>query len=143
MRKPDVATTVWIARPPEDIWEYLGDVPNEMLWRFGVESAEWASQPPYGLGSTGLHIVKLSGHLPWKVVEWEEPRTISWEFTGGRLEGSRAGYRIAPEEAGSRVTLHVTVKPSALWRILILVMKRGLRRQLAGDLERLKAILEA
>ncbi len=68
---------------------------------------------------------------------------MSWDVTGGRFEGARAGYRVAPEDAGSRVTIHMSVKPSPLMGILMLVMKPRIRRQLAGDLERLKAIMEA
>ena len=33
--KPDVETSLWIARPPEDIWEYWYDVSNETQWRQG------------------------------------------------------------------------------------------------------------
>jgi len=140
--KPDIEISIWIARPPEDIWKYLYDVSNETQWRDGVNSAKWISEPPHGVGSTGLHVVK-GRDAPWKVTELEEPRIVSWDITGGRFEGMRAGYRVAPEDAGSRVTLHASAKPSALMRILMLIMKRRFRRQIAGDLEKLKAIMEA
>lgn len=143
MLKPDIEVSIWIARSPEDIWEYFCDVSNETLWRYGVHLAEWISDPPHGVGSTGFHFVKSLGDYPWKVAEWEEQRIISWDVTDGRFEGFRAGYRITPEGAGSRVTIHVIVKPSALMRIMMFVMKWLFRRQLAGDLERLKAIMEA
>jgi hypothetical protein len=90
-----------------------------------------------------LNVVEGVGDWPWKVNEWEAPRIMSWVATGGRFEGTQAGYRVVPEDAGSRVTMHMRVKQSALMRILMLIMKPRIRGQLAGDLERLKDIMEA
>jgi hypothetical protein len=75
--------------------------------------------------------------------EWEELRSMSWDITRDRFEGAHAGYRVAPEDAGSRVTIHMRVKPIVRMRILMLVGKPLIRRQVAADLERLKAIMEA
>jgi hypothetical protein len=81
--------------------------------------------------------------MTWRIAEWEEPRIMSWDVTGGRFAGGHAGYNLAPEDAGSRMTLHIHVKRSALMRILMLIMKGRLRRQLAADLEKLKVTMEA
>ena len=108
-----------------------------------VNSAQWVSDPPHGVGSTGLHLVEGIGDWPWTATEWEELRIMSWYVTGGRFEGAHAGYRVAPEDGGSRVTIHMRAKPSVPMRILMLVMKPIIRGQFAGDLERLKAIMEA
>ena len=143
MPKPDVEVSIWIAHSPEDIWNYFYDVSNEVLWRFGVYLAQWISEPPYGIGSTGYHIVAGMGDAPWIIAEWEELRIISWDFTDGRFKGVRAGYRISPENAGSRVTIHTSANQNVLVRIMTFVMKRLFIRQIAGDLERLKAIMEA
>lgn len=141
--EPDLESSIWIARPPEDIWDYLVNVSNDTQWRTGVTDAQWTSDSPHGVGSTGLHIVEGIGDWPWRITEWEEPRTMSWEVTGGRFEGGHAGYRIAAEDAGSRLTSHARVKPSVVMRILMLIMKRRMRRDLAADLEKLKTIIEA
>ena len=141
--KPDLESSIWIARPPEDIWNYVVDVSNDTQWRKDVTDAQWDSSPPHGVGSTGLHVVEGVGDWPWKVTDWEEPRIMSWDVTGGRFEGGHAGYRLAPEGDGSRMTLHISVKRSALMRILMLIMKRRFRRDLAADLEKLKVIMES
>lgn len=142
MTKPDIEVSIWIARSPEEIWDYLCDASNDVLWRYGVYLGQWITEPPYGVGSTGFHIVKSLGDYPWKIAEWEEPNIMSWDVTDGRFEGVRSGYRIAPEDSGSRVTLHMSVNRNVLSRIMVFVMKRTMKRQLAGDLERLKAIME-
>ena len=141
--RPDIECTIWIALPPEDIWEYFCDVSNETQWRDGVNSAQWISDPPHGVGSTGLSVIEGLGDWPWKVTEWEEQRIMSWELTGGRFEGGQSGYRVVPKDVGSLVTIHFRMKHSNLMRILMLIMKRRIRRQLAADLEKLKTIMEA
>ena len=143
MPKPDIEVSIWIARSPEDIWNYFYDVSNEVLWRYGVYLAQWISEPPYGIGSTVFHIVASIGDCPWIIAEWEELRIVNWDFTDGRFKGVRAGYRISPEDAGSRVTIHISVNQNVLFRVMMFVMKWFFTRQLAGDLERLKAIMEA
>jgi len=140
--EPDVECSLWIERPPEEVWDYLADVSNEPQWRDIIE-ARWISDPPYGVGSTGLHVIKGVGDWPWKVTEWDEHRSASWIVTGNRFEGSHAGYRVAPEDAGSLVTLNVQFKSSAFMRLVKPIMKRRMKHQFAAELTKLKAIMEA
>jgi uncharacterized membrane protein len=141
--EPDVECSLWIERPPEEIWDYLADVSNEPQWRDIMIEARWVTNPPHGVGSTGLNVVKGVGDWPWKVTEWEEHRSVSWVVTGGRFAGSHAGYRVAPENAGSRVTLDVQFKSSTFMRVVRPYFRRLMRRQFVAELTKLKAIMEA
>jgi hypothetical protein len=143
MPKQDIEVSIYIARSPEYIWNYLCDVSNEILWWYGVIFADWISDPPYRVGSLGFHFVKGLGDYPWKVAEWEELRNISWDVLDGRFKNARAGYRILPENPGSRVTIYVSPNQNLFLTIMTFVMKRFFIRQLNGDLERLKATMEA
>jgi hypothetical protein len=141
--EPDVECSLWIKRPPEEIWDYLADVSNEPQWRDIMIEARWISDSPYGIGSTGLHLVKGVGDWPWKVTGWDEHRSVSWVVTGGRSKGSHAGYRVAPENAGSLVRLHAHFKRNAFMRFVMPIIKLRMRRQFAAELTQLKAIMEA
>jgi len=141
--KPAVERSIWIARPPEEIWDYLADVSNEPQWRDIMIEARWVSEPPYGIGSTGLNVVKGIGDWPWKIAEWDEPHSVSWDVTGGKFAGSQGGYHVDPEDAGSRVTIYAHFKLSAFTRLLMPIMTRSLGRQFAAELKKLKVIMEA
>ena len=141
--EPDVECSLWIEQPPEVIWDYLADVSNEPQWRDIMVEARWVSDPPYGVGSIGVNVVKGVGDWPWKVTEWEEYRSVSWVVIGGRFEGSHAGYRVSPENAGSLVTLDVNFKLSSFMRFIMPIYKRRMKNQFAAELTQLKAILEA
>ncbi len=91
--EPDVECSLWIERPPEEIWDYLADVSNEPQWRDIMIEASWISDPPYGIGSTGLNVVKGVGDWPWKVTEWEDCRRVSWLVTACRLSRCTREYR--------------------------------------------------
>ena len=140
--EPDVECSRWIERRPDEIWDYLADVSNEPQWRDIMIEAHWVSDPPYRIGSTGLHVVKGVGDWPWKVTEWDEHRSVSWIVTDGRFEGSHAGYRVLPENAGSLVTLHAHFKRSTFMRFVVPIVKLRMRRQFAAELSKLKAIME-
>ncbi len=142
-QEPDIESSIWIARPPEDMWDYVSDVSNDAQWRDGVNSGKWSSDPPHGVGSTGLHIIEGIGDYPWKATAFEEPRILAWKVTGGRLSGGHGAYRIEPEGDGSRFTIEARMNRSVIMRLLMPILKRRIKRQDAIDLEKLKTILEA
>ena len=141
--KIDIEVSILVGCSPEEIWAYLVDVSNETLWRDGVLEAGWVSDPPYGVGSDGLHVVEQIGDYPWRVAEWEEYRIMSWDVTGGRFEGAYAGYNLAPEGGGSRMTIFFSTHRNTFLKIMLFVTKRRVKRTLDGDLVKLKAIMEA
>lgn len=141
--KPDIASSIWIARPPEEIWEYLVDVSHDVHWRDGVNDAQWTSDPPYGVGSTGLHLIEGIGDWPWQATAFTAPRFMAWEVTGGRFAGSHGAYRLEPERDGTRFTLETRMKRSVIISLLMLVLKGRIKRQNVIDLEKLKGIMEA
>lgn len=141
--RPDIESSIFIARPPEDIWNFLSVITTDTQWRTGVTDAKWISEPPYGVGSTGLHIIEGIGDWPWKVSEFEEPNIMAWEVTGGRFEGSHGAYRIEPEGNGSRFSIETRFKRNIIMSFLGLLLRGMIKRGNVTDLEKLKAILEA
>lgn len=141
--RADIKSSIWIARPPEDIWDFLSVISTDTQWRTGVTDAGWVSEPPHGVGSTGLHIVEGFGDWPWKVTEFDEPRIMGWDVTGGRFKGSHGAYRIEPEGDGSRMTIETRLRKGLVMRILTLLLKGRMERGNFADLEKLKAIMEA
>jgi hypothetical protein len=108
-----------------------------------VNSGKWISDPPYGVGSTGLHIIEGIGDWPWKATAFEAPRILAWEVTGGRFPGGHGAYRIEPEGDGSRFTIDSRFSRSVIMRLLMPILKVRIKRQDVIDLEKLKTILEA
>lgn len=134
--------TLSISRNPEPIWNYLMDVSNDVYWRNGITKAEWTSQPPYGIGSTGEHIHKDMGAMNWEITGFEDGRSYEFIHTAGGLKGSIAYFQVEPENNGSRVKVQMRVSGPLIMRIMMVFMGKMMRKGVRGDLNKLKELME-
>ncbi|UCC54217.1 MAG: SRPBCC family protein, partial [Anaerolineaceae bacterium] len=97
--KPNITieNSIFIARPTEDIWNFLSDIVNDQQWRKGLIDTRWTYGEPSTLGSTAVYIFEGIGEVHWKLTEWEDQRVIGWDYIGGRLDGGHGSYRMEPE----------------------------------------------
>ena len=139
--KPNVMIekSIFIARPTEDIWNFLSDIVNDQQWRKGVIDTRWISGEPSNLGSTAEYIIEGIGEVHWKLTELEDQRVMGWDYIGGRLDGGHGSYRMEPEAGGTRMVMRMEIGAGVIFGIL---MKLIATRQMAGDLKELKAIME-
>ncbi len=139
--KPNVTieNSIFIARPTEDIWNFLSDIVNDKQWRKGVIDTRWTSGEPSSLGSTAVYVIEGIGEVHWKLTEMEDQRVMGWDYIGGRFDGGHGSYRMEPEAGGTRMMMRMELGLGVIFGIL---MKLIVTRQMAGDLKKLKAIME-
>ena len=135
---------VEIERPAEAVYEYLADMTNNPDWQFGVESTEWTSARPGGVGSTYDQTMEFKGQVTSYVVTATEPgRSITVE--------SRAGATIATtvtrtvevlNENQCRVRVELAGKLPGWRKLTKPLAGRMIRRSLESDYRRLKRQLE-
>jgi len=134
--------SISISQNPEKIWNFWMPVYTDAQWRNGITKAEWTSQPPYGISSTGIHYTKDIGAIPWKIIHWEDGRYFEFIHTGGRLKGSIASYHVEPENSGSRVSIRANMAGPFIMRILMVFMKDKMTKGIKADLLMLKDLME-
>lgn len=134
--------SISIAAKPEIIWEYWMDVTNDIHWRNGIIKAVWTSQPPYGIGSTGVHTHKDMGLMNWKVTAFNEGRSFEFIHTEGGLKGSVAYFQVEAENTGSCVQVQMRISGPFIMRFMMLFMAGMMRKGVRGDLQQLKKIME-
>lgn len=134
--------SISILRNPESIWNFWMDVSNDVQWRDGIAKAEWTSQPPYGIGSTGEHFHKDMGGMKWEVTAIEEGRSFEFIHTAGGLKGSIAFFHVEPENNGSCVKVQMRMSGTIIMRLMIFFMGATMRKGVRGDLQKLKVLLE-
>ena len=134
--------SISISRNPESIWSYLMDVSNDVHWRNGMTKAEWTSQPPYGLGSTGEHTHKDIGLMKWEVTRIEDGSSFEFIHTAGGLKGSIAFFQVEAENNGSRVKVQMRMSGPIIMRIMIFFMGSTMRKSVREDLQKLKELME-
>jgi uncharacterized membrane protein len=139
--KPNVTIekSIFIARPTEEIWNFLSDIVNDQQWRKGVIDTRWTSDEPSTLGSTAVYVIEGMGEVHWKLTEWEDQRVMGWDYIGGRFDGGHGSYRMEPAAGGTRMMMRMELRVGVIFGIL---MKFIATRQMTGDLKKLKAIME-
>ena len=134
--------SISISRNPESIWNFWMAVSNDIKWRNGITKAEWTSQPPYGLGSTGEHTHKDMGAMNWEVSRFEDGSSFEFIHTVGGLKGSIAFFQVEPENKGSRVTVQMRMSGPFIMRFMMIFMGSKMRKGVRGDLHKLKDLME-
>ena len=137
------ASSVTIARPPEEIWPYLAERDKQALWS-DVPMTPLSAGPP-GPG-TQMRLSFGDGPLRTSLTlefsTWEPPRRMGFRTV------SRGGiqwvgeYRLAPVDGGTTVSQTGTLKFAGLWRLAEPIVGAEIRRNEIAELEKLKAVVE-
>lgn len=139
--------TIWIARPPEEVFDFFVDFAQASRWRSFVRTMVPLDTGPVRVGSR-IHVtMDLMGEehaFDLVVLAMERPalwrhRTSETDFFG-HIE-----YRFEADEGGTRVTMTVEARPVGLygWASLPLVLLGRRRSPYREQLPRLKQVMEA
>jgi len=133
-----VARTVHINATPEQVWGVMINVEKWPEWTASMKSVERLEEGPLGLESRArLRIRRAPRPGIWKVTEFTEGRSFTWENDSGGVHGV-ATHLIEPENGGCNVTLTVTL--SGLVAMLFgWVMAGASRENVRMEVEGLKA----
>lgn len=137
---------VTISRPDWEVFTFLANPENDVLWRPATLLVRRTNEGPLGLGgrywyvvhgfpfgrSTGL--VSVTTYVPDRHVE----------FAGSFDSGvqSRMSYELQAVPYGTRVAAVVEPAERGLRRFLRLTVRVGLGHRIRSDLQRLKRLLE-
>jgi hypothetical protein len=116
----DVRPEVLVHRPRAEVAAFMFDPANDLRWTGGITSSRPAQPGPLVEGAT---------------VE----RTAS--FLGRRFP-MRVRYELQDAPEGTLVAIHAVGTPGRFFGWATPVMARQVRKSIAGDLGRLRAVLE-
>jgi hypothetical protein len=138
---------VRIERPPALVWSYLSQPDNEPDWQAGVVTS--THEPP-GAIQAGTRKTKVRrtpfGQQRFTVAYTRVDQQLhEWEdlVLDGAVRGSTGHYRVVADGSGSRVALDVVMHGAGIGRLLMPMIVRTSRTDLAAGLERLRVVLES
>ena len=102
-----VEQTIDINAPPERVWAVMTDVEKWPEWTESMKSVKRLEEGPFGLGSTARLRIRRAPTGVFKVTQFTEGRSFTWENKSFGILGV-ASHVIEPDGAGSKVTLSVT-----------------------------------
>jgi uncharacterized protein YndB with AHSA1/START domain len=140
-----IATSVEIARSPEDVFAYITDVHRHPEWQEGLVSATLETEGPLRVGSRAVHRRKLGPATvatTSEITALNSPHLVAFRGLDGpiRAEGTQ---RVEPAGEGSRVSFEMEMRGHGLGTLMLPMARRQATRQVASSHEKLKRILES
>lgn len=140
-----IASSILVRRPPEAVFALAGDYRNDPLWRRGVVAMACEPDGEPALGTRTRETLRFCGlraETLAEVIAWEPGRRTGFRALSGPVpcEGRRL-FEACGE--GTRFAYQLQLMPRGRWRLLRPLLALAFRWQVAGDLRRLRRLLEA
>ena len=143
----DKRTSVFIDRPPEDVFRYLIEL-NDAQWRAPFPEMRLISESYEGVGATHVEVRKMLGRLietRAETVIYEPNRRWAVRRASGPIR-PQVTYTLESEGSGTRLGFEFGVPvlkdPARLLGPLVPIVAPIVERATEKDLERLKQRLE-
>jgi hypothetical protein len=141
----DVVTKVEIQRPRAEVAAFASDPDNAPAWYANIETAEWKSPRPLGIGSRVAFAAHFLGRRLAYTYEIREldlgERLVMATAEGPFPMETTYDWSDAPG-GGTLMKLRNRGEPAGFSKVFAPVLATAMRRANRGDLRRLKDILE-
>ena len=140
----DVVTEIDIARPRADVYAFASDPDNATRWYSNIDSVEWETPRPAGLGSRIAFSARFLGRrltYTYEVVELVDGERFAMRTAQGPFP-METTYAFSDADGGTRMSLRNRGEPSGFAKLGASLMAAAMRRENRKDLERLKGLLE-
>ena len=140
------SASITVRRPIEGVFTYLADLEaNLPRWASGIVAVARMTPRPDGPGTRFQIVARAIGRpvVSDYLVTLFEPPTRFGGSAENRLFGFTEQYTLRSLGDATAIDQRTEVQPHGLLRLVAPLMALAIRRLLASDLERLKALLEA
>ena len=138
-------TSIFINRPPQEVWPYISNPVKYSQWQSGADSAEWTSVGPPGVGSTTREVGKILGRKMEGTVQitaWDPPNVLGRKSVGGPIR-FEITIKLEPKDEGTQLNAHVQGELGGFLKIAEGLAGKQIEKQTEADFEALKLLLEA
>lgn len=136
--------SLFVNRPPQEVFDYLTDPANDTKWRSTVISAEWTSEGPVGVGSTQHSVDKFLGRKMESTAEvtvWDPPNQFAWKSTSGPIPFNLM-LKFEPKDDGTQLTFGGSAELGGFFKLAEGLAGKQMEKQVYADFENLKDVLE-
>lgn len=144
MAAVDVQVERVIHAPLAKVAAYAADPSNAPEWYQNIQSVEWRTDPPVGVGSELDFVARFLGRrivYTYRVEQLVPGERLVMATAQGPFP-MRTEYTWTSAGDGTRMTLRNTGEPSGFASVAAPVMEAAMRRATNKDLERLARIIE-
>lgn len=137
--------SIFINRPPQDVFNAITDFAKQPLWQSMVESAEWTSNGPAGVGSTMKVVARFLGReidTEAQVTAWEPPHRIDWKGLNGPYP-VEVTNTVEPQGEGTLLTSVSRAEFGGFFKLAAGLVGKQLQKQIGSNYESLKLLMES
>lgn len=139
---PEAEHETTIARPVEEVFQFLADAENEAKWRSGV--AEISKISGNGVGTQYRQRIKGPTGRPvdadFEITELEPNRLMAFRTTSGPVRPA-GRFELTPDGPGTHVRYTLEAELSGLKKAASPIVQKAIAKEVA-ELENLKRVLE-
>jgi len=139
-------TSAVINRSIEEVFEFVANTENDMMWQSDVLEAKDTSEGPIGVGHTYKQTFQFLGRRlesTYEVTEFEANRKFMFKNTAGPIP-IEGGFTCEPvPEGATKITLNGEADVGGFFKLAEPIVNRMLQRQWETNLSNLKDLLEA
>lgn len=136
-----ISNTSDIRCTPEQAFDYLIDLHNELEWNPRVEAVEKVTDGPIAVGTTFREKWKNSPWIDVECVEYDRPRRWAYH-NGGPIEVTYTA-RFEPTPTGTRLHADFDAAPHGWIRLLFPLFLRQFRKEERANMDRIRAAVES
>jgi uncharacterized membrane protein len=137
--------SVVIDRPIEEVLAYVTDASSWPKWEEGLLEAEQTSMGPVGAGTTFRGTNQFMGQkMEWtsEITEYEPNKKVGHKIISGPMSVQQT-LTFELVDGGTKFSLVAEGETGGLFKVAEPIVNRMMKKQLEGNLARLKQILEA
>jgi uncharacterized membrane protein len=141
----DVESEIVIDRPRAEVAAYACEPDNATAWYANIESVEWRSPRPLGVGTRLGFVARFLGRrldYTYEVRELVAGERFVMSTAEGPFPMETTYAWDDAGDGGTRMRLRNRGEPAGFAKVAAPVMARAIRRANQADLRRLKEILE-
>jgi uncharacterized protein YndB with AHSA1/START domain len=141
----ETKNSIYINRPPQDVFNAITDPSALALWQSMTEKAEWSSNGDIGVGSTMRVVARFLGRKIESDIEikaWEPPHKVDYKFVNGPYP-AEVTNTLESQGDGTLLTARSQGEMGSFFKLAEGLVARQLEKQLDPNHESLKLLMES
>jgi Polyketide cyclase / dehydrase and lipid transport len=141
-----ITASIEIARSPEDVFAYLGDLARHVDWQEHLVDAVVQGDGPTKVGTTCTETRRVGGReqtATYEVTEYDPPTGFGFRGIDGPIRVAGKGtVEPAGDGSSSQVSITLDFTGHGFGKLLLPMVRSQARKQVPKDQQRLKERLE-
>lgn len=141
----EINNSIFINRPPQDVFNAITDPAKQSLWQSLAESAEWTTNGSPGVGSTMRVVARFLGRKIESEIEitaWEPPHRVDYKSVNGPYP-AEVTNTLEPQGEGTLFKSVSHGEMGSFFKLAEGLVARQLEKQLVANYESLKLLMES